>query len=151
MRQSAKDMLRRDVASSYQVLIGAGRLDEATAVAQRLTEEFDDAESQNALAWAGYLTGAPVEANPAQARRAFEMTGGDNIAIIDTLARVLAALGLGRRRSPSPRRASPRLLRPGTDGPWRTVWSTAANGPPVDPRARSWCYDAPPWGISAVC
>ena len=93
MRQSAKDMLRRSVASSYQVLIGAGRLDEATAVAQRLTEELDDAESHNALAWAGYLTGSPVEANLAQARRAFETTGGEDIAIVDTLARVLAALG----------------------------------------------------------
>lgn len=93
MRQSAEDMLRRGVASSYQVLIGAGCLDEATAVAQRLTEELDDAESHNALAWAGYLTGAPVEANLAQARRAFAMTGGENIAIVDTLARVLATLG----------------------------------------------------------
>lgn len=93
MRQSAKDMLRRGVASSYQVLIGAGRLDEATAVAQRLTDELDDAESHNALAWAGYLTGAPVEANLVQARRAFELTDGENIAIVDTLARVLATLG----------------------------------------------------------
>ena len=93
MIQTDGDMLRRGVASSYQVLIGVGRLDEATAVAQRLTEELDDAESHNALAWAGYLTGAPVEANLAQARRAFEMTGGENVAIIDTLARVLATLG----------------------------------------------------------
>lgn len=58
-----------------------------------MTEELDDAESHNALAWAGYLTGAPVEANLAQARRAFELTGGENIAIVDTLARVLATLG----------------------------------------------------------
>ena len=93
MRQSAKDMLRRGVASSYQVLIGAGRLDEATAVAQRLTEELDDAESHYALAWAGYLTGAPVEANLTQARRAFEMTGGEDISIVDTLGRVLATMG----------------------------------------------------------
>ena len=86
-------MLRRGVASSYQVLIGAGLLDEATGVAHRLTEELDDADSYNALAWAGYLTGSPVEANLDQARRAFEMTDGENIAIVDTLARVLAALG----------------------------------------------------------
>jgi len=93
MLQNDMDMLRRGVASSYQALIGARRLDQATAVAQWLTEELDDAESHNALAWAGYLTGAPVEANLAQARRAFEMTGGENIAIVDTLARLLATLG----------------------------------------------------------
>ena len=93
MRDTHRDMLRRGVASSYQVLIGAGLLDEATGVAHRLTEELDDADSYNALAWAGYLTGSPVDANLDQARRAFEMTSGENIAIVDTLARVLAALG----------------------------------------------------------
>lgn len=78
---------------AYQVLIGAGHLEQATAVAGRLTEALEDADSYNALAWAGYLTGSPVEANLDQARRAFEMTGGENIAIVDTLARVLATLG----------------------------------------------------------
>jgi len=85
--------LRDQVAKSYQVLIGAGRLDDAAAIALRLTEALDDAETRNALAWAGYLTGSPVEANLAQARRAFEMTGGEDIPIVDTLARILATVG----------------------------------------------------------
>ena len=93
MRQTHKDMLRDDVASHYQVLLGAGLLEDAAEIAQRLIEELDDAETHNALAWAGYLTGSPVEANLAQARRAFEMTEGKDIAIVDTLARVLATLG----------------------------------------------------------
>ena len=93
MRETHRDMLRGSVASTYQVLIGAGHLDEATVVAGRLTEALDDADSYNALAWAGYLTGSPVQANLDQARRAFEMTGGENIAMVDTLARVLATLG----------------------------------------------------------
>ena len=93
MRQTYKDMLRDRVASHYQVLVGAGLLEDAAEVAQRLIEELDDAETYNALAWAGYLTGSPVEANLAQARRAFEMTESQNIAIVDTLARVLATLG----------------------------------------------------------
>lgn len=92
-QQINKDMLRQGVVSSYQVLVGAGLIEDAADVAQRLVEELDDAETHNALAWAGYLTGAPVEANLAQARRAFEMTEGKDIAIVDTLARVLATLG----------------------------------------------------------
>ena len=92
-QRTHKDMLRQGVVSSYQVLVGAGLLEDAAEVAQRLTEELDDAETYNALAWAGYLTGSPVEANLAQARRAFEMTEGQDIAIVDTLARVLATLG----------------------------------------------------------
>ena len=91
--RSQKDVLRSSLASSYQVLIGAGLLDDAAALAQRATAELDDAETRNALAWAGYLTGKPVEANLAQAREAFAMTGGEDIAIVDTFARVLAALG----------------------------------------------------------
>ena len=93
IQQSGIDLLRRQVARIYQVLVGAGLLKDAAAVAQQLIEELDDAETHNALAWAGYLTGSPVEANLAQARRAFEMTDGKDIAIVDTLARVLAILG----------------------------------------------------------
>ena len=93
LRESQQLMLRGEVTSSYQVLLGARLLEDAAEVAQRLIKELDDAETHNALAWAGYLTGAPVEANLAQARRAFEMTEGKDIAIVDTLARVLATLG----------------------------------------------------------
>ena len=93
MRQTHKEMLRDDVASHYQVLVGAGLLEDAAEVAQQLIAELDDAETHNALAWAGYLTGSPVKANLAQARRAFEMTEGKDFAIVDTLARVLANLG----------------------------------------------------------
>lgn len=93
MRQTYKEMLRDDITSLYQALVGAGHLENAAEVAQRLIGELDDAETHNALAWAGYLTGSPVEANLAQARRAFEMTDGKDIAIVDTLARLLATLG----------------------------------------------------------
>ena len=88
-----KLMLRQQVVICYQVLVGAGVLEDAAKAAQRLIEELDDAETHNALAWAGYITGAPVEANLVQARRAFEMTEGKDIAIVDTLARLLADLG----------------------------------------------------------
>lgn len=93
LRLSARDMLRGGVASAYQVLIGTGLLDDAAVVAQRLVESLDDAETRNALARAGYLTGSPIDANVAQAREAFWMTGGEDFAIVDTLARVLATRG----------------------------------------------------------
>ena len=93
MRRSAEDSLRRGVASSYQVLLGARRDEEAVRVAERLINALDDAETRKALAWAGYLTGSPSEANLTQAREAFAMTSGQNIAIVDTFARVLASIG----------------------------------------------------------
>ena len=93
MRRSAEDSLRRGVASSYQVLLGARRDEEAVRVAERLINALDDAETRKTLAWAGYLTGSPSEANLTQAREAFAMTSGQNIAIVATFARVLASIG----------------------------------------------------------
>lgn len=92
-RRSLEDMLRLSVASSYQVLLGARRDQEAALLAERLITTLDDAETRRALAWAGYLTGEPAEANLTQAREAFDMTGGENLEIVDTLARVLATYG----------------------------------------------------------
>ena len=93
MLEAQKLMLRQQVVICYQVLVGAGVLEDAAKAAQRLIEEFDDPQTHNALAWAGYVTGSPVEANLAQARRAFELTEGKDVAIVDTLARLLADLG----------------------------------------------------------
>lgn len=96
LRQSGRDMLRRGVAPAYEVLIGTGLFDDAAVVAERLVENLDDADTRNALAWAGYLTGSPIDANVAQAREAFAMTEGEDFAIVDTLARVLATRGTRR-------------------------------------------------------
>ena len=86
-------MLLRSVVPAYQALIGVAQFDEAAEVADRLVESLDDADTRNALAWAGYLTGSPIEANVKQAREAFAMTAGEDLAIVDTLARVLATRG----------------------------------------------------------
>ena len=86
-------MTRRGVATTYRVLVGAGMHAEAAEVARKLTAKFDDAKTLNALAWAGYRSGVPVEENLAQAREAFRRTSGEDIPIVDTFARVLAALG----------------------------------------------------------
>ena len=91
--EAQRDMLRRDVASAYEVLVGTALFDEAAVVAQRLVKSLDDADTRNALARAGYLTGSPIDANVAQAREAFWMTGGEDFAIVDTLAPVLATRG----------------------------------------------------------
>ena len=94
-RDDTADMVRRNVVASYQVLIGAGMYAEAAEVARNLTRKLgdDDAKTLNALAWAGYATGSPVEANLAQARAAYRLTGGENISMVNTLARVLKTLG----------------------------------------------------------
>ncbi|UCG34030.1 MAG: hypothetical protein JSU68_05210, partial [Phycisphaerales bacterium] len=82
------------VASSYhQVLLGVGKNEQAAALAERVLKFDDSAETYNALAWAGYLTGKPIEENLAQARKAHGLSGGNDAAIIDTLARVLDKLG----------------------------------------------------------
>lgn len=91
--EALRDSLRRDVASAYEVLVGTGLFDEAAVVAQRLIKSLDDPDTRNALARAGYLTGSPIDANVAQAREAFWMTGGEDFAIVDTLARLLATRG----------------------------------------------------------
>ena len=93
IQQSLSDMLRQSVVPAYQALIGAALFEEAAEVAERLVESLDDADTRNELAWAGYLTGSPIDANIAQAQEAFAMTRGEDLAIVDTLARVLAARG----------------------------------------------------------
>ena len=62
-------------------------------VAKRLVQTIDMPETYNALAWNGFASGRPAQANLDQARKANELTGGKNASIIDTLARVLHALG----------------------------------------------------------
>lgn len=88
-----KQLLIQKLGEHYQVLIGLHKLEEAEKLAARILSLHDSAETYNALAWNGYLTGSPVEANVAQARKAHELTGGSQVAIIDTLARVLYARG----------------------------------------------------------
>ena len=94
-RDDTAGMVRRDVVASYQVLIGAGIYADAESVARKLIEKLGDGDARvfNSLAWAGYLTASPIEANLAQARRAYELTAGESIPVADTLARILATLG----------------------------------------------------------
>lgn len=86
-------LTRQSVAACYQVLVGVGEHVGATSIADKLIKRLDDAGTLNALAWAGYLTGSPVEENLAMARQAWAQTGGDSPPIVDTYARLLAAMG----------------------------------------------------------
>ncbi len=81
------------IAKYYQVLIGVKNLAEAEKLADRALKIDESAQTYNALAWNGYVTGTPIDANVQQARRAHERTNGRDAAVIDTLARVLAATG----------------------------------------------------------
>ena len=91
--EQARYMLVGVVATYYQVLIGVKRDEDAAKVAKRLVQTIDMPETYNALAWNGFASGRPAQANLDQARKANELTGGKNASIIDTLARVLHALG----------------------------------------------------------
>lgn len=93
LREARTMLTRRAVAACYQVLVGVGEHLEAASIADKLIERLDDAETLNALAWAGYLTGSPVEENLSMAREAYLQTGGDSLPIVDTLARLLAVMG----------------------------------------------------------
>lgn len=91
LRRSRAEELRRNIARSYEILIGTGELEEAGKIGARLIATLDDAKTRNALAWAGYRSGSPVEENLVYAEEAFEMTGGENLHVVDTLARLLAS------------------------------------------------------------
>ncbi|MCY3621390.1 MAG: thioredoxin family protein [Gammaproteobacteria bacterium] len=92
--RDVQTMLTREaVAACYQVLVGVGEHVQAASIASKLIERLRDAETLNALAWAGYRTGSPVEENLAMAREAYAQTSGDNLPIVDTFARLLAVMG----------------------------------------------------------
>jgi tetratricopeptide (TPR) repeat protein len=92
-RRAHLDDLEQRICTWYQVLIGLERLELADRLADHLLQQRRRAQTLNNLAWAGYLAGRPTEQNVAQARAAYEMSHGNNAAIIDTLARVHAARG----------------------------------------------------------
>lgn len=81
------------ISQYYEVLLGLGRHEEADALATRLLEAAPGADTLNALAWAGYLTGQPTEQHLKQARQAYDMSFGNSAAIVDTLARIMALRG----------------------------------------------------------
>ncbi|UCG16158.1 MAG: thioredoxin fold domain-containing protein [Phycisphaerales bacterium] len=86
-------MLISVISSYYQILVALNRSDDADSVAKRLIKFADRPETYHLLAWNGYLTGKPVQANLDQARKADELTDKKNIGVIDTLARILHAMG----------------------------------------------------------
>ena len=81
------------VCDYYQTLLVLKRDELAEQTAARLLEAVPGTNTLNALAWAGYLSGRPTEANLEQARRAHEMAHENSAAIADTLARILAVRG----------------------------------------------------------
>ncbi|MDE0422956.1 MAG: hypothetical protein OXK76_18980 [Gammaproteobacteria bacterium] len=91
LRRAQAAELLGDIAKWYEILIGTGQSEHAGAIATRLIATLDDAKTRNALALAGYRTGSPVEENLVYAQEAFAMTGGENLHIVDTLARLLAS------------------------------------------------------------
>ncbi len=87
-----KRYLLHKIGMYYQVLVGVKKTQLARSVAAKALEIDSSSETYNDLAWNGYLTGVPLMDNLEQARKAAEMTKYENIAILDTLIRVLHAL-----------------------------------------------------------
>lgn len=77
----------------YQALLGLGRTDPAADVATKILDLSGTYMVYGALAWSGYLSGKPVEANVEQARKSLELHGSPTADILDTLARLLHARG----------------------------------------------------------
>lgn len=90
--QARQKLLLDCTVKYYEVLIGIGDIEAAEQLANRALAIDSSAQTYNMLAWYGYLSGKPTEANLAQARKAHELSEGKEAAIIDTLARVLHAL-----------------------------------------------------------
>ena len=77
----------------YRVLTALGRHPDADALARRLVKLEESLTMYNMLAWTAYETGRVTETHLAYARKAYEMAGGKDVGVVDTLARVLHRLG----------------------------------------------------------
>ncbi|MFH0980326.1 MAG: thioredoxin domain-containing protein [Planctomycetota bacterium] len=93
----AASITRRQVVGSvieyYKVLVALDRPADAEAIAQQLVKADESAALYNELAWAAFESGKATEANLLQARKAYELSGGKDVSIVDTLARLLHHLG----------------------------------------------------------
>ncbi|MCB9850878.1 MAG: DUF255 domain-containing protein [Phycisphaerales bacterium] len=92
MRTMQRESLIEDISQYYEVMLGVGDLESANKLAEQALKLDDGAETYNLLAWHGYLSEKPIEENVTQARKAYELTNGKDAAVLDTFARVLAAL-----------------------------------------------------------
>ena len=81
------------LSSVYQLYLGLKKTDEAGKIAEKILAINHNASTYHSMAKAGYLSGSPISKNLAQAQKANERSEGKDVEIIDTLARVLNALG----------------------------------------------------------
>lgn len=79
----------------YRILIAVKQAEAAAEVAASLLQLKNDARAFNVLAWNGFLSGAPLEVNVAQGRKAYELSEGKDAMMVNTLARLLHARGAG--------------------------------------------------------
>ncbi len=93
MESVLREMVARQVARYYEVLIGTSNEAGAAKVAARLIELEPGAISYHALAEAALRTGTPGDVNLVQARKAVELSQGENAEMADTLAQILSVKG----------------------------------------------------------
>jgi thiol-disulfide isomerase/thioredoxin len=83
----------RGLSDQYEILMGLDRQEEAEKVATQILEISQDSIAYNSLAWSGFLSGKSNATTLDYARKADDLSEHKNVAIIDTLARVLHATG----------------------------------------------------------
>ncbi len=83
----------QEIAKYYEVLMGVEDKEAAARLADMALAIDDSQETYSLLAWHGYLSGNAVPANVTQAQKAFEMSDESSAANLNTLVRVLDALG----------------------------------------------------------
>lgn len=84
--------LRKEIVVYYQILLGAGKVNEARYIANALIEDVDGPQVYLELSAAAYRSGNPSQENVDQARKAVE-SDPDNATYVASLAMLLHATG----------------------------------------------------------
>jgi len=92
-REGASRYLVYILSSCYEVLLGLGRDEEAARVADKVLAIDHGDNGYNMLAWGAYMSGRVNDQHLNWARMAHELAKGEDSAVIDTLARILASSG----------------------------------------------------------
>jgi thioredoxin-related protein len=93
LEEIARRQLIMQALDYYRALVALDRKDEAAESAREMLRVDGSATMYEALAWTGFSAGKAGDATVEYARKANELGGGKDVSKIDTLARVLHAVG----------------------------------------------------------
>lgn len=96
-KQAYQWMAKIQLGMIYQVYKGLDQAEAAHALVYEIPLEARDAELLNFFAWTGYESGMANESDLKMAEEAYNLSKGQDSAILDTYARLLIELGHSRR------------------------------------------------------